>query len=336
MTTRNELKVRFSNGKRPSEEDFAALIDSTINFKDDALEKQPGETMKIYARSSTGALIEFKRKEGNESWTYDMKSGLRLQYQGHELSAWAYKVSMEKKVGGQCDAMLQVNGGIKLKKGVEVRELSSTTKEIEQGREDAIPTEKAIKEYIENALKRMVPVGSIQPYAGEKEPEGWMLCDGRGIDKHEYAELYNVIGGIYGEEGGQFNIPNTDGAVLVGDKDGKIFMEGESLRRGGRDMRTIEAKDLPKHNHSVTAEMKHKHNVSLPLEGAREKFAQDRKVVEDRAVTYSSHGASKQQGIIFQTDSGGTASVKIDPSGAEEKSVSLMPKYVRIQFIIKY
>ncbi|QCD44459.1 phage tail protein [Campylobacter mucosalis] len=46
-------------------------------------------------------------------------------------------------------------------------------------------------------------------------PSGFLVCDGRSLNKSEYLELFNVIGYTYGGSGDNFNIPNFS--------DGKFF-----------------------------------------------------------------------------------------------------------------
>jgi microcystin-dependent protein len=64
----------------------------------------------------------------------------------------------------------------------------------------------------------IAPVGSILPYAGEAEPDGWMFCDGRLLDPENYGELHAVIGFTWGADAQQdyFNIPDLRGRVPAG------------------------------------------------------------------------------------------------------------------------
>lgn len=62
--------------------------------------------------------------------------------------------------------------------------------------------------------------GMIAPFAGpvDKIPAGWLLCDGREVNRSEYANLYNVIGICWGEGNGSttFNLPDLRGMFLRG------------------------------------------------------------------------------------------------------------------------
>ncbi len=60
------------------------------------------------------------------------------------------------------------------------------------------------------------PVGMIVPYGGDTVPGAFLLCDGSALDTTEYADLFNVIGYIYGGSGDVFKIPNLSGATVSG------------------------------------------------------------------------------------------------------------------------
>lgn len=56
----------------------------------------------------------------------------------------------------------------------------------------------------------MMPTGSIIPFAGTNIPDGYLLCDGSAISRTTYADLFAVIGTVYGTGDGSttFNLPN--------------------------------------------------------------------------------------------------------------------------------
>ena len=64
-----------------------------------------------------------------------------------------------------------------------------------------------------------VPIGAIQSYGGSTAPYGWILCDGRAVNRSAYSELFNVIGTTYGSGDGSttFNVPDLRGRVLIGE-----------------------------------------------------------------------------------------------------------------------
>jgi len=66
------------------------------------------------------------------------------------------------------------------------------------------------------------PVGSVQMFAGESAPEGWLLCNGDIIPNGsgtvqtitaDYSALYNVVGSLYGSAG---KLPDCRGIFVRG------------------------------------------------------------------------------------------------------------------------
>jgi hypothetical protein len=64
----------------------------------------------------------------------------------------------------------------------------------------------------------VMPVGSIQMFAGSSAPEGWLLCNGQAVSRATYSELFAVISTTYGSGDGSttFNVPDLREAAPVG------------------------------------------------------------------------------------------------------------------------
>ena len=77
--SRNDLKELFKTGAKPSGDDFKAFIDSTLNIKDDALEKPLGadNPLKIIAQGADEKLLDFYAGE-TKTWSINQKSGLNI------------------------------------------------------------------------------------------------------------------------------------------------------------------------------------------------------------------------------------------------------------------
>lgn len=120
-----------------------------------------------------------------------------------------------------------------------ISELRKGTAEVEDERDKAIERVREAGKEKERELAFLAyPVGSIIGYGGPLRSEeanasvssdvvretldslniaGWMLCDGRELNKADYNDLYRVIGEQYGSAGpGKFRIPdyNNLGAFL--------------------------------------------------------------------------------------------------------------------------
>lgn len=57
---------------------------------------------------------------------------------------------------------------------------------------------------------KIVPVGTLTPFASNTIPTGWLKCDGSAVSRTTYAELFRVIGTTYGagNNTSTFNLPN--------------------------------------------------------------------------------------------------------------------------------
>lgn len=69
---------------------------------------------------------------------------------------------------------------------------------------------------LKSELSDGLPIGAYLSWSSEaKTPSGFLVCDGRSLNKSEYAELFEVIGYTYGGSDESFNIPNfNDGRFM--------------------------------------------------------------------------------------------------------------------------
>jgi microcystin-dependent protein len=114
---------------------------------------------------------------------------------------------------------------------------------------------------IENILSNKMIVGTIVPYGGEivettpgdpcQVREGWFFCNGAGLDRKEYEELFDVIGEAFGEpDDDTFNLPDLRGRVTVGAGAGEDLTPrtlGE--KDGGEEKHILTIDEMPKHKH---------------------------------------------------------------------------------------
>ena len=75
----------------------------------------------------------------------------------------------------------------------------------------------------------------------------WLLCDGRFISKATYAELFALIGNIFGENSTEFKLPDARGRVLAASN--ASFPIGTLA---GNNTQVLTSGQLPTHTHTAT------------------------------------------------------------------------------------
>lgn len=156
------------------------------------------------------------------------------------------------------------------------------------------------------------PTGTVAMFGGATAPLGWFECDGRQLNRVDWAPLFAIIGTAYGAGNGTttFNIPDMRGEFARGWDHGRGVDAGRAL---GSSQGSLTAA----HTHSVT-DPGHRHNYYDP------------------AGIYASvnHGTEVN---IFYTDNGlqqtssSTTGITIGSSGGAETR----PRNVSFMFIIK-
>lgn len=101
----------------------------------------------------------------------------------------------------------------------------------------------------------MWAIGMGLPWFGGTPPASWLKCDGSLISRATYADLFAVIGEIYGAGDGSttFQLPDGRGTTMVGS--GQAFSGGTTWPIGtlsGSERVTLSAAEMPTHTHALT------------------------------------------------------------------------------------
>lgn len=142
------------------------------------------------------------------------------------------------------------------------------------------------------------PPGAILQYSGSSAPTGYLLCDGSAVSRTTYADLYSVIGTVYGSGDGSatFNLPSlVDKFVL-----GKGSTYSTLAATGGETTHTLTTSEMPAHTHTVT-----------------------------KGTTTLAAGAM----ALSATSSAGTVTSASTGGGGAHNN---MPPYIVLNYIIKY
>lgn len=99
----------------------------------------------------------------------------------------------------------------------------------------------------------LVPIGSIQMYAGDTPPPGWLWCDGSAVGRGDYPELFAVIGVTFGAGDGSstFNLPDCAGRVPVGTGWGTSLTPRNLGDQWGAETHVLSTTEMPAHAHQV-------------------------------------------------------------------------------------
>lgn len=109
------------------------------------------------------------------------------------------------------------------------------------------------------------PVGAIVDYAGSTAPDGWLFCGGQSLSRETYANLFAVIGTLYGSDSSTtFKLPDLRGRVAAG---ADFNVSGSPANRltsatvtpnattpgatGGAQSVTLTTEQIPSHDHDL-------------------------------------------------------------------------------------
>lgn len=108
-------------------------------------------------------------------------------------------------------------------------------------------------------------VGSIIGWPSATPPQGWLVCDGSPQSRTTYAQLFAVIGTLYGIGDGSttFNLPDLQGRVIVGSGDGATTSIRTIAQTGGEETHQLVTAELASHGHAIaTGQFSHGHSIA--------------------------------------------------------------------------
>ena len=130
-------------------------------------------------------------------------------------------------------------------------------------RSSLIVSSQWVQNLADTIKKALTPVGTISAFAGSSAPTGWVLCDGRTLNRTTYSALFAVLGIAFntgGEAATDFRLPDLRGRVVVG-MDSMSTLQGSADRvvgawadslggAAGAETHTLTNSEMPSHNHT--------------------------------------------------------------------------------------
>jgi microcystin-dependent protein len=98
-------------------------------------------------------------------------------------------------------------------------------------------------------------VGEIRAFTYSFVPLGWLACNGQSVPVVQNQQLYAVIGNTYGGNTSAFNLPNLNGAAVVGAGIGPGLSSWALGQTDGAESVALTSEaQLPAHTHTLTME----------------------------------------------------------------------------------
>lgn len=98
-------------------------------------------------------------------------------------------------------------------------------------------------------------VGEIRAFTYSFVPLGWLACNGQSVPVVQNQMLYAIIGNTYGGDTSAFNLPNLNGAAIVGAGNGPgLTPRPLGQAYGAESVALTSAAQLPPHSHTLTME----------------------------------------------------------------------------------
>ena len=113
-------------------------------------------------------------------------------------------------------------------------------------------------------------VGDYKWSAHNADFLGWMLCDGRTLDRITYNQLYAIIGTSFGSTSStNFKLPDCRGKVAGATGQGLGLTNRAIGETAGAETQTLAVENLPSHSHTGTTQSSGTHSHTTNANGGQ-------------------------------------------------------------------
>lgn len=158
---------------------------------------------------------------------------------------------------------------------------------------------------------QVVP-GDYKYSARTADFHGWMVCDGRSLNKNTYNALFQVIGTSFGGSGNSFNLPDFRGRVPGAIGSGVGLTTRAIGAVVGAETHTLIVNEIPSHNHGVT-DPGHTHSYVSNTNDQNTDNAFNSETAADNADLGATTGSSTT-GITINNTGGGLPHNNMQPT----------------------
>ena len=145
--------------------------------------------------------------------------------------------------------------------------------------DSAVPTEKAVKTYVDAAIAGAssgggFSTGDIKATMATGEPAGWLFMNGQAVSRTgDTADLFALFGTSYGSGDGSttFNLPDARGRVLaavdnLGGVSANVVADSAADSIGGQqgaETHALTVAEMPAHSHGMDSAGAHSHSFNI-------------------------------------------------------------------------